>query len=417
MPRRMRLSDRNVARLRAERTEYTVWDTRVTRLGVRVRPSGYRTFVFLDSRGGSSIRRTLGPVTLMGVEEARAKCLDIQSGGEKAPQQVRSAVPAPLFRDFVAGVWRSDCYERLKPSSRRIVDIRLASQLLPVFGVVRIDQIGRKDVNCWFDLLSATTPGGANRTLDLLGQILNYAKVHGHVEANPASGIRRNPGRKFNRFLSRDEINRLHAELDRSVAERPSRAVQADVIRLLFYTGCRSGEIRNLKLDEVGDNTLDLRDSKTGPRKVYLNSEARVIIKRQPRTASPHVFRSPMNPSQPLPRNLSLWRLVRKHAGIEDVRLHDLRHNFASWAVMRGVPLPTVARLLGHRQVSMTLRYAHVHDNEVEAAAERVGTFRAYPVITHTHYMYGVATSGSEGGRSGDGCFAARRPFVSAVAS
>ena len=373
MARRMRLSDRNVAQLRVEKAEYTVWDTRVTGLGVRIRPSGYRTLVFLDSRDGSSIRRTLGPVTLMGVEEARAKCLDIQSGGEKAPQQVRSAVTAPLFRDFVAGVWRSDCYERLKPSSRRVVDIRLASQLLPVFGDMRIDQIGRKDVNRWFDLLSATTPGGANRTLDLLGQVLNHAKVHGHVEANPASGIRRNPGRKFNRFLSRDEINRLHAELDRSVAERLSRAAQADIIRLLFYTGCRSGEIRNLKWDEVGDNTLDLSDSKTGPRKVYLNSEARVIIKRQPRTDSPHVFPSPMNPSQPLPRNLSLWRLVRKRAGIEDVRLHDLRHNFASWAVIRGVPLPTVARLLGHRQVSMTLRYAHVHDKEVEAAAERVG--------------------------------------------
>ena len=228
-------------------------------------------------------------------------------------------------------------------------------------------------MNRWFDLLSATAPGGANHTLNLLSQILNHAKVHRHVETNPACGIRRNPSRKFNRFLSRDEINRLHAELDRSVAERPSRAVQADIIRLLFYTGCRSGEIKNLKWDEVGDNTLDLSDSKTGPRRVYLNSEARAIIERQPRTGGPHVFPSPLNPSQSFPRFLSLWYLVRKRAGIEDVRLHDLRHNFASWAVMREVPLPTVARLLGHRQVSMTLRYAHVHDKEVEAAAERVG--------------------------------------------
>ena len=309
----------------------------------------------------------------MGVEEARAKCLDMLSGEKKAPQQVQSAVVVPLFRDFIAGVWRSNCYERLKPSSRRTVDIRLARQLLPVFGDMRIDQIGRKDVNRWFDLHSATAPGGANETLNLLGQILNHAKVHGHVETNPASGIRRNPGRKFNRFLSRDEINRLHTELDRSVAERPSWAAQADIIRLLFYTGCRSGEIRNLKWDEVGDNTLDLSDSKTGPRRVYLNSEARAIIKRQPRTGDSHVFPSLHDPSRPLAGTLSLWYRVRKRAGIEDVRLHDLRHNFASWAVMRGVPLPTVARLLGHRQVSMTLRYAHVHDNEVEAAAERVG--------------------------------------------
>ena len=373
MARRMRLSDRNVSRLRVEKSEYTVWDTRVTGLGVRVRPSGYRTFVFLDSHGGSSTRRTLGPVTLMGVEEARARRLDMQSGEENAPQQVRSAVTALLFRDFVTGAWRADCYERQKPSSRRTADIALANQLLPAFGDMPLDRIERKDVNRWFDRYSATAPGGANRALEVMHQILNHAKVHSHLEINPASSIRRNPGRKFNRFLSRDEINRLHEELDRCVAERPSRAVQAEIIRLLFYTGCRSGEITNLKWDEVGDNTLGLVDSKTGPRKVYLNSEARAIIKRQPRTGSQYVFPSQMNPPQPFSRFLSLWRLVRKRAGIEDVRLHDLRHNFASWAVMQGVPLPTVARLLGHRQVSMTLRYAHVHDKDVEAAAERVG--------------------------------------------
>ena len=106
---------------------------------------------------------------------------------------------------------------------------------------------------------------------------------------------------------------------------------------------------------------------------MYLNSEARAIIQRQTRSGSLFVFPSPMNSSKPCSKIESVWYLVRKRAGIDDVRLHDLRHNFASWAVMRGVPLPTVARLLGHRQVSMTLRYAHVHDNEVEAAAERVG--------------------------------------------
>ena len=236
-----------------------------------------------------------------------------------------------------------------------------------------LDRIRRKDVNRWFDIYSTTAPGGANKALEVMCQILNHAKVHGHLETNPASSIRHNPGRRLNRFLSRDEINRLHEELDSCVAERPSRAAQADIIRLLFYTGCRSGEIRNLKWDEVGDNTLDLADSKTGPRRVYLNSEARAIIKRQPRTGNSYVFPSPHDPSRPLAETLSLWYRVRKRAGIEDVRPHDLRHSFASWAVMRGVPLPTVARLLGHRQVSMTLRYAHVHDKEVEAAAERVG--------------------------------------------
>ncbi len=370
MPRRMRLSDRNVARLCAEKSEYTVWDTRTAGLGVRVRTSGHRAFIYLDSRGGSSKRHTLGQTTLMAVEKARATCLAIQSG-ETETQEPPATVP--LFRDFVASAWKSECYERLKPSTRRSVDYRLARQLLPAFGDVPLDRLDRRSVHLWFDHYSAVAPGGANRTLDVLRQIMNHARVHGHIANNPASDIRRNPRRKLNRFLSKDEIRRLHDELDRCVAEKPSRAALSDIIRLLSYTGCRLSEIRNLKWQEVETDALNLVDSKTGPRKVYLNCKAREIIKRQRRTDSPYVFPSPHDPSQPTTRTHRVWYLVRKRAGLEDVRLHDLRHTYASHAVMRGVSLPTVARLLGHRQVSMTLRYAHVADRDVEAAAERVG--------------------------------------------
>ena len=370
MLRRMRLSDRNVGRLLLEKREYTVWDTRTAGLGVRVRPSGHRTFICLDSRSGSSRRRTLGRTTLMSVDEARVRCFDVQAGRTDASE----AKPVvPLFRDFVAAVWKAECHERQKPATRRCNDSSLATQLLPAFGNLPLDRIDRRAVQLWFDRYSETAPGGANRTLAVLCQIMNHARVHGNIEVNPASGIRRNPGRKLNRFLSRAEIRRLHDELDRCVEERPSRAVQADIIRLLACTGCRHGEIRSLTWHEVGIDTLNLADSKTGPRTVYLNSQARALIGRQHRTESPYVFPSLDDPARPSPRVPSLWYLVRKRAGIEDVRLHDLRHTFASYAVMQGVPLPTVARLLGHRQVSMTLRYAHVADREAEAAAERIG--------------------------------------------
>lgn len=370
MPRRMRLSDRNVALLRASKSEYTVWDTRVTGLGVRVRPSGHRTFIYLDSRDGSPKRRTLGQTTLMTVEEARAGCLAIQFNEVEAPEPTPDV---PLFRDFVAGDWKSECYERTKPSSRRCVDSFLASQLLPTFGDVPLDRIDRRSVHLWFDRYSETAPGGANRALDALSQIMNHAKIHGHIETNPARGIHRNPAGKPNRFLSRAEIRRLHDELDRCVAEKPSRSAQADIIRLLACTGCRHGEIRTLKWREVGVGTLGLSDSKTGPRTVYLNSTAREIVERQPRTGSAYVFPSTSNPARPVSHSRAFWYFARKRAGLEDVRLHDLRHTFASYAAMQGVPLPTVARLLGHRQVSMTMRYAHAADRDIEAAAERVG--------------------------------------------
>ena len=119
--------------------------------------------------------------------------------------------------------------------------------------------------------------------------------------------------------------------------------------------------------------TLMLGDSKTGPRKVPLNSQARRILERQPREGSLFVFPSPRDPARPRGREIGLWYRVRREAGIEDCRLHDLRHTHASHAVMNGVPVPVVSRLLGHSNVRMTLRYAHLGDREIEAAAERVG--------------------------------------------
>ena len=123
----------------------------------------------------------------------------------------------------------------------------------------------------------------------------------------------------------------------------------------------------------MDDDTLILGHAKSGPRRVFLNPPARAILKRHPRTGCAYVFPSPKNPGRPRSHNLALWRSVRKEAGIEDVRLHDLRHTFASHAVLQGIPLPVVSRLLGHKRPSMTLRYAHVGDGETEAAAERIG--------------------------------------------
>ena len=149
---------------------------------------------------------------------------------------------------------------------------------------------------------------------------------------------------------------------------------QADIIRLLLLTGCRRGEILNLRWDEVHGDTLRLTDSKTGPRAVLLNTEAQRILTRQCHGNSRYVFPSPPESARPRSHELSLWYHARRRAGLEDVRLHDCRHTFASQAVLQGVPVPVVARLLGHRNAAMTLRYAHVRDPDVEAAAERIGT-------------------------------------------
>ena len=273
MAQRMRLTNRNVAELSVERSEYTVWDTRTAGLGVRVRPTGYRAWIYLDNRGGTSTRHTLGPVTLMTVDEARFRCHKIQSKERPDARSTANPSPVPRFREFVEGEWKTACLNRFKPSSRKSVAAALRSQLLPEFGTMPLDRITRFDVTRWFDLYSATAPGGANFTLKVFHQIMNRAIVHGHIAANPVSGVKRNPRPRLTRFLSQDEICRLRAELDRCVAERPSRRMQADIIRLLLLTGCRRSEIQKLQWSEVGGDSLELGDSKTGPRRVFLNKD------------------------------------------------------------------------------------------------------------------------------------------------
>ena len=374
--RRIRLTDTNASRFRPRESEYTVRDTKTSGLGVRVKPSGYRTWVYHGSSSGSPRRYSLGPVGLKTVEDARRECLEIglkeQISG--APDETVK-VTVPKFRDFVEVEWKTARYDHLKPSTRKGVDNALKTQLLPNFGTLPLDRITCSRVNRWFDQYSRSAPGGANYALDILSGILNHAIVCWHITMNPGRGVRRNPRRKMTRFLSREEIRLLHAVLDACVAERPVHAPAADIIRLLLLTGCRRGEIVNLQWREVGEDVLELVDSKTGPRTVFLSPKAKAIIERQTRSGSPWVFPSPVNREKPRSADCldGLWKLTRKQAGIEDVRLHDLRHSVASQAVLKGVPLPVVARLLGHSHVSMTLRYAHVAEKEVEAAAERVG--------------------------------------------
>ena len=366
----MRLTDAAIARLRPREREYTVWDTRTPGLGVRVRPSGGRSFVFLHRSDGWSRRTSLGAVAARSVDAVRRECHAAIAEG--APDGATQS-EMPLFRDFVAGPWADAHFPKYKPSTRKQARAALTNQLLPAFGSTPLDRITRAQVLDWFDAYSRTAPGGANRTVQLLRQVLNFAIACGHITTNPARAIEPNRRAPLTRFLSREEVHRLHRALERHAERSASARQQADIIRLLLLTGCRKNEILALRWSEVHADALALADSKTGPRKVPLNAKARRILAQQPRGESPFVFPSPRDITRPRTSDLSLWSTVRREAGLKDVRLHTLRHSVASHAVMHGVPGPVVSRLLGHANAQMTLRYAHLADRDIEAAAERVG--------------------------------------------
>lgn len=373
MKRRMRLTDAGIERLKPGKSDTIVWDTITPGLGVRVRPSGFRGYVFHQRGSGQTRRISLGLVTLKSVRDARKECLSIQLNGNAVEAGTNSTSACPIFRDYVADPWSAEHGARWKTSTRKFVDSLLVSQLLPTFGHLPLNRITQVGVNDWFNRYSIAAPGSANKALALLRQILRHATAAGHIAADPTRRITKNSRPRLTRSLSADEIVRLHEALDQCVAERPARAHQADIIRLLLFTGCRKSEIKNLRWSEVDGDTLRLTDAKTGPRTVTLSKDARAIIDRQRDGHGQFVFPSPVNPDMHRGPELSLWPRVRKRAGVTDVRLHDLRHTYASQAVMKGVPLPVVARLLGHRNLTMTMRYVHVRDREIEAAAERIG--------------------------------------------
>jgi len=372
--RSMRLTDAGVEKLKPAATEYIVWDSRVAGLGVRVRPSGHRSFVWHGHSNDAAVRQTVGSAALLTVEGARRECPALQNSVARSKKGARAGPTVPLFRDYALGEWKDASGARWGKSQRTLVDWTLKKHFLPAFGSIPLDRIRRHDVERWFDDYSKTAPGGANHALSLLRQILRSAVATDLIAADPTRGIRKNPRPKFTRFLSTEEIDRLHRALHRLVEERPSYRAQSDIIRLLLLTGCRKGEIQQLKWSEIDGDVLRLETSKTGPRTVWLSEAARAILARQPRTGGAFVFPSPRNPARPrTAETMRLWDRARAEARIEDVRLHDLRHTVASQAVARGVALPTVARMLGHSDPKMTLRYTHVRDPDVEDAAERIG--------------------------------------------
>ncbi|HYG08913.1 MAG TPA: site-specific integrase, partial [Pyrinomonadaceae bacterium] len=216
--------------------------------------------------------------------------------------------------------------------------------------------------------------GAATRTLRALSVVLNYAVERGYLMANPTVGVKKTPDSKCERFLSVPELERLGQALDRSEGQRDPRGLS--IIRLLALTGCRRREIEGLRWDEVDleRGFLRLKDSKTGAKVVFLSRAAAALLARVTVMAgSPWVFPATTGTSHY--QNASkIWREVRALAKLEGVRLHDLRHTYASQSLSEGASLEVVAALLGHKERRTTERYAHLASDPIKEAANRVGS-------------------------------------------
>lgn len=189
---------------------------------------------------------------------------------------------------------------------------------------------------------------------------------------NPCRHVKKYEEKKRERYLTTEELSQLSETLNAVHAEEPSSRPAVNAIRLLILTGCRLGEIQTLKWEYVDPPYLRLPDSKTGARKIPLGEGAeRVLANIEREEDNPYVIAGRVK-GQHLTDLQRPWRRIRKRADLNDVRLHDLRHTYASHALASGLPIEMVGKLLGHSQIQTTMRYAHLADDPVREAAERV---------------------------------------------
>ena len=247
----------------------------------------------------------------------------------------------------------------------------LRRQILPHFAGRQVADIDSRDVANWFASLRAT-PVAADRSMPVLSVIMREAEAMGlrPEGSNPCKGIRRYRREGRERFLSDDEIRRLSTALTAHEGRHPG---QVAVVRLLLLTGCRKGEILTLRWSDYREGHLFLRDSKTGPRTVWLSEPARDILDAVKRKGS-WVFPACRTPG-PQGNNWldRFWGKLRAEAKLDDVRLHDLRHTHASIALREGETVLAIGRLLGHASPETTLKYTHLSDAMTMEAAETVG--------------------------------------------
>ena len=356
-----------------ERARKTVFSTAIPGFGLRIYSQGRRIYIVQRRIGGRMRTVTIGNAAVIRHHVARDVACRILMRchvGEN-PAETRARVrAAPIYTAFLDEYWRRVA-PTWRPTTQATNGQYRRAYLQGAFAGKFIDEIETPDVAKWFARMTDNNgPGVANRALALAKALMNKAEAWGYRAEgmNPCYGIRMNRSRKCERFLSDGELARLGAALLRTQAEQP---VHTAVVTLIALTGCRTSEIINLRWSEVRGGRLLLPDSKTGPKTVWLGTAARAVINRFPRGKPiDRVFVF----SAPRPGVLQgFWSKMRADAALPGVRLHDLRHSFASFAARQSETLPMIGKLLGHARIDSTARYTHLDDNSVLQNADRIG--------------------------------------------
>lgn len=392
-----KISKRIVDAAEASGGDAFIWDTALKGFGLKVTPKGRKVYLVQYRLPGSPTRRfTIGahgsPWT---PEAARSKALEVLGlvAGGVDPGNAKREARADITVAELCELYMAEGVRTKKASTLEMDGTRIKRHVLPLIGRKRLKALTKADIERFLSDVAAgksaktekTKPRGrsivrggegvANRTLGMLGAILQFAVERGLRKDNPARHTKKFREGKRSRFLSNEEIARLGESIRQAESDGANPYAIA-AIRLLLLTGCRKSEILSLRWDEVdvGHGFLRLSDSKTGAKNVFLSAPARALLSALPRQAeNPYVICSELEAGHFVGLQ-KVWSKIRQQAGLSDVRIHDLRHSFASVGARSGESLLVIGKLLGHATGSATARYAHLSTDPVQLAATRISS-------------------------------------------
>lgn len=371
---RRKLDDR-VARgteppVRGNRITY---DTRLTGFGLRVTAGGARSFVFNYRIKGRERRITIGQYPAWTVLAARKQAEHLRRQVDVGADPLEGRIAereAPTVRALY------DRYEKEHlptKALRSAADDRAMwkNDILPALGSKKIADLRPQDCDALHRRISETRPTRANRVNEVLRKALNLSIRWGWIERNPASGVRRNPEPKRHRYLGREEARQLIDALNKH-SERTS----SDAILFMLHTGCRKSEALNATWSQfdLANRVWTKPSAETKQRREhrvpYSSAVAEILKRRRSKGSGSQVFAG--GGGAALKDVRKTWASVCKSADLRAIRLHDLRHTFASLVASSGQSLLVVGELLGHSTPQTTKRYAHLYDDALRTAAEVV---------------------------------------------
>ena len=382
----IRLTETSVAALVVNGKDYLTFDRLLPGFGIRITPIGKRIFIAQGSVAGKKRRLTVGfhPDKTVATARAEAQALLADMRAGRDPVTVRTvrqqlAAAGTVTVAALAERWLAEhVHPKLKPSTARDYEHVIRNHIIPGLGHHPVATLARSDVHA-FHANRAGTPRRGNYAVEILRVLMNFAIDLQLRPAgdNPARRIRMFRERKRERFLSETEFAAAEQAIAAAAREGRIGPYAAAGLRLCLLTGARQGEICTAEWAYVDwtRGQVRLLDSKTGPRTIHLNTAALDVLRVLPRAGRFIIAGGKLGqePGQGYKTLSRAWIIARKYGGLDDVRLHDLRHSYASLAANRGASLQVIGKLLGHRRVTTTARYAHLVDATVTAVNDELG--------------------------------------------